>query len=64
MSKKIKQGRPKAEPAKKLNRRHVVNISPEVETAVEGFCSDTGISRITDGLRALIVKSLKAEGRL
>lgn len=59
-----KRGRPKADAARAVTRRHVLNITPEMEAAVERFARDNGISRLTDALRQLLVKSLRAEGLL
>jgi hypothetical protein len=57
-------GRPKTSPDKKYTRRHVVNISPEMERAAEAFCEEVGIAKMTDGLRALITTALREKGKL
>ena len=57
-------GRPKVNQAKKFSRRHVVNVTPELESAVQKFCDVAGFARMTDGMRALLMKALRTEGLL
>lgn len=57
-------GRPKSSPEKKFTRRHVVNISPEMERAVMAYCDEVGIAKMTDGLRALLTKVLRSDGKM
>jgi hypothetical protein len=62
--KKAKKGRPRAEEGSAFTCRHVVNISPRMEEAVKKFAEANGVARITDAMRQVMTKALKAEGFL
>ena len=58
------RGRPKINPVEGYTQRHVVNITVEMEDAAKQFAASQGVIRMTDALRMLVVKGLKAEGLL
>lgn len=63
-AKKPGKGRPRAEEGTAFTCRHVVNISEKMEEAVKKFAEANGVARLTDAMRQVMTKALKAEGFL
>jgi len=62
--KKRKRGRPRLAPEEKFAARHVIGLTAAMDEATKKFCRDNGIARQADGLRQLIVRSLRVDGYL